>query len=316
MSAVTGSHLRRRIEAILTNRPGQELNRAKKLLLIAAGTAALTVPVLIGIGSAQPPSPTQQFDVATMKLNNSGANTSFNRIMPGGRLSSENAPLRALIVSAYEVRFSQLSGGPSWLDSAHYDIEARGQLKPGIKVTNQINLMLQALLADRLKLKIHKETKEMPIYALTVAKNGPKLQASQDDPCFDPIGGQEPPIADLASGRIRPCGGFSNAPGQMLGSRVTMAKFASSLSAKAGRTVVDRTGLTGTYELALKWARDDSATPPTPDVPDAPASATFDGQGPSIFTALQEQLGLRLEAEKGPVEILVIDHVEKTPTPN
>src|ERR1700751_1587973 len=89
MSGVTGSDLRRRIEAIMANRPGQKLNRAKKILLTVAGTAALTGPVLIGIGSAQQPAPTQQFDVATIKINNSGVNTSFNRIMPGGRLSAE-----------------------------------------------------------------------------------------------------------------------------------------------------------------------------------------------------------------------------------
>jgi uncharacterized protein (TIGR03435 family) len=129
------------------------------------------------------------------------------------------------------------------------------------------------------------------------------------------MGGHEPPVADLQSGRIRPCGGFSNARGQMLGSRVTMAKFASSLSTTVSRTVVDKTGLIGTYEVALKWVPDDSAPPLPPDAPDAPAAAAA-GQGPSIFTALQEQLGLRLEAQKGPVEILVIDHVEKTPTPN
>jgi len=313
VSAVTGANLRRRIEAIMSNRPGRKLNRAKITLLAIAAAAALTVPVLIGIGNAQPPAPTQQFDVATIKPNNSGADTSFNRIMPGGRLSAENAPLRALIASAYNVRFSQLSGGPSWLDSAHYDIEARGQLKPGIKVADQISLMLQALLVDRFRLKIHREPKEMPIYVLTVAKTGPKLEASQGAPCLDPLGGQEPRIADLASGRIRPCGGFSNAPGQMLGSRVTMAKFAATLSSTLSRTVVDKTGLTGTYDLALKWLPDDSSTPLAPD---APAPAIPEDRGPSIFTALQEQLGLRLESQKGPVETLVIDSVEKTPTPN
>ena len=178
VSGVTGADLRSRIEAIMTNRPGRNLNRATKILLASAAAAVLTVPLLIGILNAQPPAPAQQFDVATIKPNNSGADTSFNRIMPGGRLSAENAPLRALIASAYNVRFSQLSGGPPWLDSAHYDIEARGQLKPGIKVADQINLMLQALLVDRFKLQIHRGTKEMPIYALVIARNGPKLVAS------------------------------------------------------------------------------------------------------------------------------------------
>ena len=313
VSGVTGADLTRRIEAIMSNRHGRKLNRAKKTLLALAGAAAPTLPILIGIGHAQPPAPTQQFEVATVKPNNSGADAGFNRIMPGGRLSAENAPLRTLIASAYNIRFSQLSGGPSWLDSAHYDIEARGQLKPGVKVADQMNRMLQSLLADRFKLKIHRETKEMPIYALTVARNGPKLEASQGGPCLDPVGGHEPSFDDLASGRIMPCGRVYNTPGKMLGSRVSMAKFASSLSTTVSRPVVDETGLTGIYDIALKWLPDDSSTPPGPDVP---TPATLADQGPSIFTALQEQLGLRLEAQKGPVEVLVIDHVEKTPTPN
>jgi bla regulator protein BlaR1 len=313
VSGVTGANLKSRIEAIMTHRPGRKLNHAKKILLTIAAAVTLIVPILIGIGNAQPPAPTRQFDVATIKPNNSGADTSFNRIMPGGRLSAENAPLRALIASAYNVRFSQLSGGPSWLDSAHYDIEARGQLKPGIKVADQINLMLQTLLVDRFKLKTHRESKEMPIYALMVAKNGPKLEALRDTPCFDPIAGREPSFDDLASGRIRPCGGFSNVPGRMLGSRVTIAKFASTLSTTLSRTIVDKTGLTATYDIALKWLPDDSSAPPAPDAPASPISTD---PGPSIFTALQEQLGLRLESQKGPVEILVIDQVEKSPTPN
>ena len=312
VSGVTGADIRRRIEAIMTNRPGRKLTRAKKILLAVAGAAAPTLPILIGIGNAQP-APTQQFEVSTIKLNNSGATTDSNQIMPGGRLSIENAPLRALIATAYNMRFSQLAGGPSWLDSARYDIEARGQLKPGVKVAEQINLMVQALLADRLKLKVHRETKEMPIYAMTVAKNGPKVQALRGIRCLDPIGGDEPSADDIASGSIQSCGGYSDGPGQILSPTVTMAKLASILSTTVSRTVVDKTGLDGVYDIALKWVPDDSSTPPAPDTP---APAVSADHGPSIFTALQEQIGLRLESQKGPVEILVIDHVEKTPTPN
>jgi len=297
------------------NRPGRKLNGMKKALLASAAAVAFMVPVLIGIGNAQPPAPTQQFDVAIIKPNNSGSEISFNRIMPGGRLSTENAPLRALIASAYGVKFSQLTGAPGWLDLAHFDIEARGQLKPGIKVTEQINQMLQALLVERFGLKVHRGTKELPLYALTVAKSGPKLEASADGPCFDPVGGHEPRVADLASGRVRPCGGFSNSPGQMLGTRVTMGKLASNLTGTMNRTVVDRTGLTGTYDLVLKWVPDEFVTPPGGDAA-PPAGGSSDNQGSSIFTALREQLGLRLESQKGPVETLVIDHVERTPTPN
>jgi uncharacterized protein (TIGR03435 family) len=313
VSGVTGANIKRRIRAIMANRIGQRLNRANKFLLASAGVAALTGPLLIGVGNApaihaQSPAVTpRRFDVAAIKPNNSGANFLGIRVVPGGGLRAVNATLRSMIREAYQVRDFQLSGGPAWLDSARYDIEAKGQIEPGSQEQTglQVMKMLQALLADRFQLSIHRETKEMPIYALLVAKNGPKLEASREG-CFDPTAGIPPPPTLPGQSPSRPCGGFNNSSNQMLGAKVGMSHFAANLSKFIGRTVVDRTGLKGTYDIALRWTPYEGQAFLAPTEP-PPA----DGSQPSIFTAVQEQLGLRLESQRGPVEVLVIDGAEK-----
>jgi len=312
VSGVTGADLRQRIEAIMTNRIGRRLNRVNKFLLAGAGVAAVAVPLMVGISDtpsvlAQSAEVAhRQFDVAAIKPNNSGANVLGIRVVPGGGLRAVNATLRSLISEAYQVRDFELSGGPSWLGSARYDIEAKGQLDPGSQEQTglQVMKMLQALLADRFQLRVHRQTKEMPIYALLVAKNGPNLQASREA-CFDPTAGIPPPPTLPGQSPSRPCGGFNNSSNQMLGASVGMARFAANLSRFTGRTVVDRTGLKGTYDVALRWTPDEGqAWLPTGPLP------TDDSQ-PSIFSAVQEQLGLKLESQRGPVEVLVIDRAEK-----
>jgi bla regulator protein blaR1 len=312
VAGVTGADLRQRIEAIMTNRIGRRLNRANKFLLACAGVAAVAVPLTVGIGDtrsvlAQSPAVSpRRFDVASIKANSSGENYLGIRVVPGGGLRAVNATLRSLIREAYQVRDFELSGGPAWLDSARYDIEAKGQVEPGSQEQTglQIMKMLQALLADRFQLRIHRETKDMPIYALLVAKNGPKLEASRGV-CFDPTAGVPPPPTLPDQSPSRPCGGFNNSSNQMLGASVGMSRFAANLSRFIGRTVVDRTGLNGTFDVALRWTPYEGQAwlptgPPPPD----------DSQ-PSIFSAVQEQLGLRLESQRGPVEVLVIDRAEK-----
>ncbi len=143
--------------------------------------------------------------------------------------------------------------------------------------------MLQALLAERFKLTLHRETKELPMYVLVVAKNGPKFKTTESE-------------TGISSNSSRTHWHVT--------AKGTMRRFAEFLSEEAGRPVVDQTGLSGSYELTLDW---------TPD--DAPA-ANDSAAGPSLFTALQEQLGLKLDATKGPVEILVIDRANRTPTEN
>jgi uncharacterized protein (TIGR03435 family) len=181
---------------------------------------------------------------------------------------------------------SQISGIPAPLNSEKFDIEARSDPSIDAQLSKldsdqaklQKQLMLQSLLADRFKLTWHKEIRQLPVFDLVIAKGGSKLQESKADGRTYNTGTQR--ISDQG---------------------VTMPVLADQLAARLGRPVIDKTGLTGRYDVTLKWTPDD--TEPAPDAP------------PSIFTAVQEQLGLKLESTKGPVETLVIDHVEE-PSPN
>jgi len=214
-----------------------------------------------------------------------------------------------LLTFAYDVRDFQLSGGPGWIGSEHYDIVARpdrsaapeegpvdmrkmsdGEMKT---MAEKIRERLRALLAERFQLAVHNETKDAPVYFLVVAKNGPKLEAAEE--------GKEGPRG-MRMGR-----------GQLTGMSAPMTMLATTLSNALGRPVQDHTGLSGKYNFKLEWTPDPGqgdklpgGPPPGVEAPPEP-----DANGPTVFTALQEQLGLRLESQKGPMQMIVIDHVEK-----
>lgn len=201
---------------------------------------------------------TPAFEVASVKPNlsvteNSGENTA------AGRFTATNDTLKQLVQLAFNVKSFQIAGGSGWLDAARFDIVATTG-KPGDIGDAELRPMLQALVADCFALKFHRETREMTVYSLGVAKNGPKLTAHQ--------GGGDRSSSSSAS--------------SMIGTKATMATLASRLEKQLGRTVTDHTGLTGEYDYRLTWA------------PDQAANST----GPSIFTALGEQLGLRLDSAK------------------
>jgi uncharacterized protein (TIGR03435 family) len=227
-----------------------------------------------------------KIEVATVKLNTSGEPRGM-RTDPG-RFIVTNTPLRILIRNAYRVPLYTITGGPGWMDSVRYDIEA--------KVEGEFNgeaalPLLQALLEDRFQLKVHRETKEGPVYFLTVAKGGAKLPVSN---CV-----ARPPGEKI-------CGTVSSSKTEMnlLGVKIddpnstTVPGFTFYLSSVLERVVIDKTGLTERYDIHLDYAGDS-----------VPADVAING--PSIFTAMQEQLGLRLESGKGPVPLFVIDHIEK-----
>jgi uncharacterized protein (TIGR03435 family) len=222
-----------------------------------------------------------------------------------------NVTLMTLIRRAYGVDIrNQISGGPSWLNSDAYDIRAKmdesvaenlRKLNPSErKIARQ--QMLQALLADRFKLIVHREKRELPVYLLVVAKNGPKLHESK----FRGTGPDETYDSSLQGGR---------AGGKLIGPRITTRQLAELLTSALSRTVLDKTALIGTYDVTLQWSADQAEVPaPTP--PDSAQRGTENSSAPnasrpSIFAAVQEQLGLKLQEGKGPVEIIVIDHVEK-----
>lgn len=251
------------------------------------------------------------FEVASIKPNRAGDNMVRLMFAPDG-LSGNGLPVRMLIGFAYNMKDFQISGGPGWIDSERYDIEAKmdestiaalKKLTPE-QAIEQRRLMVRSLLVERFKLKVSHSNKELPIYALVVAKNGPKLTKSADAPSGP--GGPGAPGGPGPRGMMRFQMGELNATG------APISLLVDSLAREVGRTVVDKTGLEGRYDFTLHWNSDRqglSAAGPA-DANQGPAPSS-DSSGPSIFTALQEQLGLKLESQKGPVETLVIESVER-----
>jgi uncharacterized protein (TIGR03435 family) len=302
-----------------------QLRGWRKLLLATAGVAAALTSAHPGTQSpsaqSEPPSSEgPSFDAASIKRNTSGSQGMMIPIdLPGGHASARNATLRFLISVAYKLpslpRQTRVTlvGGPGWMDSEHFDIEAEVGGNPS---TEQKRLMFRSLLADRFKLTMHHETRQLPAFALVLDKGGkpgPQLQPhSQDAKCLEPSdtyavsqpapGSNDPPPV--------PCDNFTVVPGpfsswKIVGVNVTLEYLASILSYWQGidRAMVDRTALTGKYDIRLEY---------TPQIAGIEADASAP---PLIFTAVQQQLGLKLEATKAPVDVLVIDHVEK-PSPN
>lgn len=225
---------------------------------------------------AQPSDPLPSFEVASIKPSNPSAEGVSIFGDPNGRLNVQNATLKDLIRFSYKLRDFQISGGPKWLEVDRYDIAAKPEDRAQ---PEQVLLMMQQLLAERFQLKFHRESKEAPVYELVVAKSGPKLRTP------DPDGKR----------------GLQGRRGRIDAWGTPMPVFAQYLSRRLGRTVVDKTTLTADYDFTLEYQPDD-----TPD-----STAEKGPTGASIFTAIQEQLGLRLQPAKGTVEIFVIDRAEK-----
>jgi uncharacterized protein (TIGR03435 family) len=219
-----------------------------------------------------------EFEVASIKpaplqpIGRTSVRTSSNT--DAGTMTFLNVSLRDLTGQAFKVQQYQISG-PEWMNDVRFDISAR--FTPGA-TAEQFQQMLQSLLVDRFAMKMHRETKELPVYALVVGKGGSKLKP-----------------ADV------PGGSSSNGNNGVIRyeAKVTMARFAEYLSQRTGRPVLDQTALQGAYEIKMEYSSDDNNT-------------TL----PSLLTAIQEELGLKLEATKGPVMSIVVDSVEKTPTEN
>jgi uncharacterized protein (TIGR03435 family) len=293
---VTGSDLQKRIETIMQNPVPCGLNFGRELLLAVAGIAAVAGPLAIGVGSAppvqaQPPAGARlEFEAASVKTTPHGTREFKMRPAPGG-LSARNIGLKQFIQYAYEVKGYQLSGGPAWLNSETFDIEAKspaGTRDDGRQA--KLRLMLQSLLEDRFKLALSRATKELPVYALETRKSGSKLREVPEAAAED----------TFQVGRR----------GHIAAKGVPIAELAAILSSFVERPVVDHTDLKGKYDLTLDFTPGEgTASPENPDeYPPNP-------DGPSLFEAIQEQLGLRLLATKAPVEMLVIDRAEK-PTRN
>ena len=254
--------------------------------------------------AAQAPSaPATAFDVASVKVNDSGTQSSSSQYGKG-LVRITNQTLRLILVNAFGVRPDRIVGGPDWMDSLRFDVVARA---PESTPDSQLDPMMRALLAERFKLETRPEIREEPVYGLVLSRDaqrlGPNLRPSAE--CTKSGGTSGVGVARPAQkpGQPRRCGLWSGSDlrGTVIeGGSVTMASLARALDGLADRPVVDRTGLTGTYDLDLRFARTAVAV-----------TADTDANAPSIFVALPEQLGLKLESQRGPVEFLAVDRVEK-----
>jgi len=254
------------------------------------------------------------FEVASVKPNTPDGSGVFRaglQPQPGGRLNATGANLRMLIRFAYNVDDTQISGGPSWIDSDRYDIVAKGDSNA---TTDQIRQMLQTLLAERFGLKLHRETKDLPVFELVQSKGGAKLKEIKDDAS-----------SAAPEGDMRRAGGGSGVRRGVaimmggttqIGGVMSMSQLSQTLATLVGRKVIDKTDLPGNYGVKIEWTPQPGEMMMMRGMPpggfgDKGAPPTPDPNGISIFTAIQEQLGLRLESSRGPVDVLVIDSAVK-----
>jgi uncharacterized protein (TIGR03435 family) len=324
---ITGADLKKRIVQIMTDRVARKLDLRSKLLLLAAAAVVVAAPLALGLARMpvifgqvlKASGPRPSFEVASIHVWKRPApppevvgdeqvihqqTMKFSPGNGGGQTSDHVhiiAPLGVLVAQAYGLPpgsdgrgDGRIVGGPDWMtqDDEQYDIQAKIdeqeytaiQKMTAEQQREQVNLMKQSLLADRFKLKVHFETRELPAYALVVAKGGPKLTAAKE--------GESTRLSSTRQGPTT----------EMSATGATPALFAESplLSGGTGsRTVLDQTGLKGKYDFTLKWRANSGVAGQEPS------------DEPALFTAIQEQLGLKLVPTKGPVEVIVIDHIEK-----
>jgi uncharacterized protein (TIGR03435 family) len=291
------------------------LNFRRYSVLVAAACLAVATPVAATQTNPAPAPPATTdsakpltFDAISIKPNKVDTHLTSQIVNGEAVISSQsmfrntpdgvnyaNVTAKALIATAYNIKGDQISGGPDWAGSAGFDIQAKvTSFDPPNShqlTKDQRSQMLQSLLADRFKLAIHYETKEAPVYKLTIAKGGPKLHEAKPGDTYP--NGPKGPDGISHAGMIM----FSG-PGQFTAQAVPTSNIADFLAPTLHQHVIDKTGLTGKYDFTLQF---------TPD--NIPADSPNAG-GPSIFTALQEQLGLKLESSKDPVKTIVIDHIE------
>jgi uncharacterized protein (TIGR03435 family) len=311
VSGVTGADLKRRIAIIMAHPITHDLDFPRKLLLAVAGAAAVTAPIAISLlnapasqAQAQSPAAAQAISyVASVKPNNAVDARIFSEYLPGGRLTATAVTVAQLLRIAYRIQPYQLVGAPAWISTGRYDIEAKVEDHPAPSQ----QALLRMLLKDRFKLVAHNETRELPIFALVLAKSdgklGPQLIQSAFD-CAAYLAGPHPPPEP---GRAPNCGARIGL-GALSAKAIPMTQLATNLAPFVHRFTVDKTGLTGGFDVELTWTPDQA---PSNVAGDALPEVAPSSSGPSIFAALQEQLGLKLVSERGPVDVLVVDHLEE-----
>lgn len=259
------------------------------IILAITGSALRTSAQTVAATDARP-----EFEVTSVRVNTTGLPSGSLSGTDRARFSARNVTVNLLIRLAWQVREYQILGGPAWLNSDRFDIAATSL----DEVENdQMMLMLQKLLEDRFKLTTRHETRELPVYALVAAKGGPKLHAGE---CVDIDRLSSSPVSSVPCGHIRI---FTNG----LDGQTSMPLLINPLSDMLARPVIDETRFMGPFDVHLRWTPDGS----TPGDHSGDSLPATDGSDPSFFTALEEQLGLKLESRKGPVETVTIEHAEK-----
>ncbi|HEY1305421.1 MAG TPA: M56 family metallopeptidase [Vicinamibacterales bacterium] len=335
VAGVTGSNLNKRIEQIMRNQSHAALNVTKRLLLSAALVAAVAIPVAVGILTSPrvaaqvvaPAADAPTFEVTSVKPNNNRGGRMGGFSGPG-RFTATGLSARRLIRLAYGIHDSQIVGGPDWLESQGYDVDAT---MAGDQSPERRRLMMQTLLRDRFKLAFHTERREMPIYALIAARSdgrlGEGLQRTPDGACL-PRGAALAGAAPSTPGPPPPqpspfdpdakanCGSIVFGPGRLIAHGVPIDMLAQALGSLPAitafnRIVENQTALEGTYDFDFKFANEFAGRGAPFPAPVPPGAAPTPGEEPALFTAMQEQLGLKLESRRSNVEVLVIDSVQK-----
>lgn len=303
----------------------------------ATGSAVVAVLVVLGLvgaipsrAQAQPQAqgptataPVFEYEVSTIKPFKPGTGEGpgvfrIGLMFTTDGFTASGVNLQLLLQQAYGVQAYQISGSPEWTNSDRFEIDAKMEasvaeafLKLSPDDRNVVRQqMLQKLLADRFKLAIHKDSKELPVYRLVIGKSGSKLKEA------DPNAAPPPTPTPGRGGRERPgtmMMGFDTSGISLTGNAIPVSALAQRLSMFLHEPVIDMTGLTGKYDITLKFVPEQGQLPPPPGggAPDGMAPPPSDASGPTLQTAVQDQLGLKLESGKGPVEMIVIDHVEK-----
>ena len=288
---------------------------AGAVLVVSATALSVSRPHAQAPAQAPGPNAVLTYEAASVKPNKSGVQGSSIRRFPGGRLQATNMPLRALITFAYQLQPFQLVEDPGWIRNETFDIVAKMEgdpppVMPGSGPDPHM-VAMRTLLAERFNLAVHRETRQMDIYELVLArpdgKLGPALKPTTQDCAAMMAAARGGPPPGPAPGPNSPvvCG-MRGLPGRLVAGAMPMALLASNLSGQVQRIVIDRTGLSGGWDFEITFAPERPLNPP-PGV-EFPAA---DPNAPSLFTAMQEQLGLKLQSTKGPVEVLVVERVEQ-----
>ncbi|MEZ2348778.1 TIGR03435 family protein [Terriglobus sp. RCC_193] len=270
------------------------MHPVRKLLALTMLVAPISVVAMGQTATSHANTKRPSFEVASVRAHDPGDRRNFNNFQayPDGRFTSDNSSLWMLIHYAFQLQPYQISGGPDWIRSAGYDLNAKPAEAHDF---DDIPLMLQGVLEDCFQLKYHWEMREQPVYNLVVTKPGKLRESVVKTDCPRPFSHPEGIPHDA------PCGDLENHTGYTKGYKLSSSEFAASLSWLLSKPVVDMTNLSGHYDVELRWTPESAAI--RPDISEQ--------NTPDIFTAIQEQLGLKLQPAKGPVRLLVIDHVEK-----